>query len=261
MTTVLKGLTVMNTRACHQQGTLSRLLMERGATVIEMPLIRVEPVNGLDPSVFYNACQEADVIIFTSVNAVNAVLDLLNPIVDRDFMIASLRYKRIAAVGSKTESALKKLGIEPEIVPARFDAEHLAEAVVNATSVKERILYPKSKRARSTLHDLLKTSGRQLTEVPVYNTVEDWEKQKELISVLENDACDVVTFASPSAVHSFFHQAAQMAFAKNLMFAVIGRVTEEALSGYVDPSRIITPDTYTIEGLVGAIQEYKKSTG
>lgn len=261
MTTVLKGLTVMNTRACHQQRTLSRLLTERGAKVIEMPLIRVEPVNDLDPSEFYNACQETDIIIFTSVNAVDAVLKLLNAIVDHDFMIASLRYKRIAAVGSKTENALKKLGLEPEIVPERFDAEHLAKAIVNESSSKERILYPKSMRARSTLKDLLEASGRQLTEIPVYNTVEDWEKQKELISVLENNSCDVVTFASPSAVHSFFHQSGRITFTANLMFAVIGRVTEKALLGYVDPSRIITPDTYTIEGLVDAIEEYKNSTG
>lgn len=261
MTNGLHGLTIMNTRASHQQDSLSRVLKQAGAAVIELPLIRVEAIKDLDSSAFYDAYQEADIIVFTSANAVDFVMEILDSRGTGCSVRNLLKDKRLASVGRKTQSALHDYGLDPKIIPDRFDAEHLADALINASSVNERILYPRSLKARTILKDRVIASGRQLTDIPVYDTVDETGCQDELIQTLESRSCDIVTFASPSAVHSFFRQTGQIHLPQTLMFGVIGSVTEEALRRYVNQSIIITPESYTTEGLVNALCKFNNTIG
>ena len=113
----LAGRSVAVTRARAQASALAGRLRALGASVVEAPAIRIEPIEALLPDL-----AGFDLLCVTSPNGARRLLEICRDARD-------LRGPAIAAIGPGTADALRAGGIEADIVPPRAVAESLVEAL------------------------------------------------------------------------------------------------------------------------------------
>ena len=119
----LSGRRILVTRSREQAGALSKLLGQRGAVPVELPVIEIRPVT--DFSTLDNAVSQLDRfqwIVFTSINGVEAFFSRLNHL---GMDTRSLGGMKIAAIGPATVEALEQRGIKPEYCPAEYTSAAL----------------------------------------------------------------------------------------------------------------------------------------
>ncbi|HEX7981711.1 MAG TPA: uroporphyrinogen-III synthase, partial [Gemmatimonadaceae bacterium] len=223
----LFGKRIVVTRATAQAGTLRGALASLGAEVLELPALRVVP---LDPAPLREALDritEYDWIIFTSQNAVALLWESLR-VAGRD--ARWLAGRKIACVGRATADTLLARGLAAEVVPDRFVAEGVLEAFDERDDVRgTRVLYVAAENARDVLPDGLTERGCRVDVVPVYRTASDGAGSGALRDALAAGRIDAVTFASASAVRGFI-EAVGADLARRAPAISIGPVTSEAIN-------------------------------
>ena len=231
----LAGRTVVVTRAKAQASALAGRLRGLGARVIEAPAIRIEPVDATLPDL-----AGFDLICLTSPNAVERLFDLV-----RD--ARALAGARVAVVGPGTAAALRAHGVEPDVVPERFVAEGLLEALAGVEV--RRALIPGAAGARDVLPDGLRARGAEVEVVATYETVAAPLDEDARAAAL---AADDVMFASGSAARHFLAAAGGSLPDDGPRVVSIGPQTSEALREFgVEPH--VEAEVHTPDGLVDAL--------
>jgi uroporphyrinogen III methyltransferase / synthase len=256
----LAGRRIVVTRRRGQSSRLVKLLEERGASVLEVPAIEIAPppdTAALDEAVA--ALQRYDWVVFTSVNAVAAVMGRL--------VVLGLEPRlgargpgawagtgpKVASVGSATTAALRStfpgdramLEAGPD-----FRAAGLLEALGREGVQGARILVPTSTRAGDELPRGLRGLGARVDVVPAYATVDAPGLDAAVRGCLKG-GFDLALFASPSAVEAFARAAAERG--RGLAVAVIGPTTEAAARGVGMEVRAVASPS-TVDGLVAAAE-------
>ena len=236
----LQGRTVAVTRARAQASGLARRLEALGANVVQTPVIRVRPLDGppLDPSPY-------DLICLTSPNGVHALFDRL---AESGLDARSLAGARIAAIGPGTARALAEHGITADVVPERFVAEALVEAL--ADTPVERALVARAQEARDVLPDALRARGADVDVLALYETVAEPLTPSALQAARE---ADYVTFTSSSTVRFFLRAAGGDAgFSPATRIVSIGPVTSETLREHgLQPH--VEAERHDIDGIIAAL--------
>lgn len=222
----LFGRRIVVTRASAQATGLRDALAAQGADVLELPALRVEP---LDPAALADAVQRLSDyrwIVLTSQNAVGLLWDSLRA---AELDARALSSVRIACVGSATRDALLARGLAADVMPARFVAEAVLEAMASRADVGgSRVLYVAAEGARRVLPDGLRALGCGVDVVTAYRTVSDGAGGEELCGALARGEVDAVTFASASAVRGYV-EAVGPDLARRALAVTIGPVTTEAV--------------------------------
>lgn len=233
----LAGVKVAVTRARAQASGLARRLGELGAEVVQAPAIRIEPLPGpaLDPAPY-------DLVCLTSPNGVGLLFERL---ADGGRDARSLAAATIAAIGPGTAAALAEHGIVADVIPERFVAESLVEALADLPV--RRALVARAAEARDVLPDALRAKGAEVDVLALYETVAAPLSEHELRQAA---SADYVTFTSSSTVR-FFLQAAGDAFPRAKIVS-IGPVTsatlrEHGLEPHVEAQR------HDIDGVIEAL--------
>ena len=253
----LNGWRILVTRAEHQAHALSEPLRELGATVIEIPTIEIRGagnVGALDYALL--KIDHYDTLILTSVNGVERLFERYNrmglPIVD-------MQHLRVVAIGPATATAIQSEGLSVSIVPEKYVAESVVEALRGKISEFSRVLIVRAKVARDVLPVELEKMGARVDVIEAYETVVP-EGAREKLMKLFSDLSSrphVITFTSSSTVTNFLALLGQsaLAFLDGVKLASIGPVTSDTLkqSGF---SPAIEATDYTMEGLVEAIADY-----
>ena len=168
-----------------------------GAEVVEAPAIRIVPLDGPAPDL-----ERYDLVCLTSPNGVRLLFERL--------AAAGLRRprrspaSRVAAIGPGTAAALAEHGIVADVVPERFVAEGLVEALADVPV--ERALIARAAEARDVLADALRERGAEVDVVALYETVAEPLSEEQLAAVA---AADYVTFTSSSTVRFFLDAAGE----------------------------------------------------
>src|SRR5439155_12099314 len=166
-------------------------------------------------------------IVFTSQNAVAFLWESLR-VAGRD--ARWLAGRRIACVGRSTAESLLARGLDADVVPERFVAEGVLEALDERDDVRgTRVLYVAAGNARDVLPDGLTQRGCRVDVVPVYRTSGDGAGSGALREALAAGRVDAVTFASASAVRGFV-DAVRADLARRPPAVSIGAVTTDALN-------------------------------
>jgi uroporphyrinogen III methyltransferase/synthase len=245
----LAGKRIVVTRARAQASSLSVRLRELGAHVIEMPAIRLEM---LDPAPLHRALDtlnDYDWVMFTSQNAVAIVWRAMR---ERGLDARSLGRARVAAIGRATAEALLGVGVAADVVPQRFVAEALMEALGRRPDVDgRRVLLPRAADARDVLPDGLRALGAHVDIVPTYRTVLDGDGAARVAEHLRAGEVDLVTLTSSSTAR-FFVDAVGAETARVAPVASIGPVTSAAARA-LELRVVIESEESTIAGLVDAI--------
>jgi uroporphyrinogen III methyltransferase / synthase len=233
----LHGQTVAVTRARAQASGLAARLGDLGAQVLETPAIRIAPrqVSLPDPGDYSLVC-------FTSPNGVHSFFALLGA------DARALAGVRVAAIGPGTAAALAEHGIVADVVPERFVAEGLLEALSDEVLRGARVLVARAAEARDVLPQGLRERGAEVDVVSLYDTL------AEPLSEPERDAladATHITFTSSSTVRFFFEGGGEVGGARVVS---IGPITSETLREHgIDPH--VEASRHDIEGLVEAIVE------
>jgi uroporphyrinogen III methyltransferase / synthase len=229
----LHGEVVAVTRARAQASGLAARLRGLGAQVVETPVIRIEPRDVELPRI------EHDLVCFTSPNGVRLFFSRLPG------DARALAGARVAAIGPGTAAALGEHGIEADVVPARFVAEGLLEAL--RAEPPARVLLARAAEARDALPEGLRELGAEVDVLALYDTVAEplSEAQTEALK----DAT-YVTFTSSSTVRFLLEGGG--AVPPGARVVSIGPVTSETLRSHgIEPD--VEAERHDVDGLVDAL--------
>jgi uroporphyrinogen III methyltransferase / synthase len=235
----LAGVTVAVTRARAQASGLASRLADLGASVVEAPAIRIVPLDGPAPSL-----SGYDLVCLTSPNGVRLLFDRL---AGAGLDARALAGARVAAIGPGTAAALLSCGVIADVVPDRFVAEGLVDALAGLEV--RRALVARAAEARDVLVDALRERGAEVDVVALYETVAQPLDEAQLAAVAD---ADYVTFTSSSTVRFFLESAGKVEGDLGARIVSIGPVTsatlrENGLEPDVEASR------HDIDGVVDAL--------
>ena len=248
----LFGKRIVVTRASAQAAGLRARLAELGAEVIDVPSLRIEP---LDPAPLRAALDRiADYawLVLTSQNAVAVLWGVLREM-DRD--ARALAGVRIACVGRSTADTLLGHGIAADVMPARFVAEGVLEAMATRDDVRgARVLYVAAEGARDVLPSGLSELGCAVDLVHAYRSVSTGESAEPLRDALSRGEVDLATFASASAVRGYV-EAVGAELARRAPAVSIGPVTSDSLRDS-EIEVVAEAEEASIGGLVEAVKRW-----
>jgi len=250
----LSGKRILVTRARHQASALSRLLAERGAEPVELPVIDIQPLTDskeLDRAI--SNLKRYHWVIFTSVNGVAAFWQRLNNL---KLDSRALSGRQIGAIGPATAEALASRGVTPDYVPETYTTEGILAGLRQRDIARQRFLLPRADKADKALVQGISNLGAEVHEVTAYHTLPASESIAEARRRLVSGEIDAITFTSSSTVinlvAAFQGESRQINQAK---IACIGPKTAEAATGAGLEVAILASEQ-TISGLVEAIEEY-----
>ena len=103
----------------------------------------------------------------------------------------------MAAIGPGTAAELERRGVRADVVPERFVAEALVEALEPIELEGRRVLVARAAEARSVLPDALRGRGAEVDDVALYETVAEPLGDAERAAL---ERATYVTFTSSSTV-------------------------------------------------------------
>lgn len=246
----LFGMRVVVTRTRDQASALSARLAELGADALEIPTITVtEPADGGDA--LAGAVEELragayEWVVLTSPNGADRLLRVLRDARD-------LVGVKVACIGPGTAARLAQGNVVADLVPERFIAEGLLEALT--AHEPGRALIVRAAVARDTLPDGLVAAGWEVDVAAAYRTVPADIDDAARAAIA---AADVITFTSSSTVENFV--AATGGASTPPIVACIGPITAATATGAgIDVT--VTAPVHTIDGLVTALVEAVGRTG
>jgi uroporphyrinogen-III synthase len=253
----LVGWRVLITRASGQAPALSEPLRQKGAEVVEIPTIEIHPPAS------YDALDQAlrkigsyDILILTSVNGVTALFERHRIL---GLPAAGLRKLLAVAIGPATAEAMHAEGLEVAVVPKKYVAESVVEALRGKISGDSRVLLVRAKVARDVLPNELRKMHAQVDVIEAYETRVPDDAAQKLRQIFSNPETkpQVVTFTSSSTAANFLQLLGEelKESVREACLASIGPVTSATLlnAGF-QPT--VEAREYTMDGLVQAISEF-----
>jgi len=252
---------VLITRPRKEAAKFARRVRAAGFEPVFFPTITIRPIE--DTTALQRALAKLDYydwVVFTSVNAVNAVFTLIPSPLGQAEPERSKDGVRIAAIGTKTAAALQARGVIPDLVPETHTAEALVAAMGDLRG--RWVLFPSADIARETLPEGVVQAGGVAHQIVVYRTLPA-EPDPEGLAAL-HAGVDWLTFTSPSTAQNFVALVRETGLDPfNLpgapKVACIGPTTAAAarnLGFHVDA--VAKP--HTTEGLLNAIRDSRPPT-
>jgi uroporphyrinogen III methyltransferase / synthase len=195
----LFGRRVVVTRAREQADELVMRLQAQGAATVEVPAIEIrEPADGgAALAAAVDRLGDYDWVVLTSPNGARRLLDAVR---ERGRDARAFAGARLAAIGPGTAAALADANLAVDLVPPRFVAESLLDALPAPSATGGRLLLVRAAVARDVLPEGLRGKGWDLDVVEAYRTEQAPLAEEQAAAVA---AADVVTFTSSSTVSNF----------------------------------------------------------
>lgn len=243
----LQGKTVLITRAQKQAALLQDLLAKQGARVLSAPAIEIveKPEQIAELKDALRQLDRYAWLVLTSVNTVT----ILDSILEHDWR--SLQSLQIACIGSATADRVKELGGTVDLIPAKFQAENLAEDLLRLPIAGKRILLPRAEGSRRVLVEELETHGASVHEIQIYRAEIPAGGREELQRLLQQETIDFITFTSSSTAHHFVEMAGDL-LPPGIRIASIGPITSATLREYGLTVSVEAVE-FTMQGLVDAL--------
>lgn len=257
---MMKKPVVAITRPADRAKKACEIVENLGGSAVLAPTLDLKPVNTDSLKYLVENKDSLDWIVFTSPTTIDT-FNLFYPDFFNDLNC------KVAVIGNKTGSLLKKQGIVPDLMPDDFTAEGLVSEF-EKENIKNKIIgIPRTASARATLPEGLKTLENEVILAEAYKSLfpMDEESVKKLIAKIENFEIDAITFTSPLTAHNFFkisedRKKLTKLLSDNLLTVAIGPITGKVLDEY--NVKHIYPDTYTVPDMMELLfKEWRDSNG
>lgn len=254
---LLKNMVFISTRPEGPADELALLFASEGAVLLEMPLIKIQPVKLADnENETFRNLSRFQWVVFTSPNGVRCFFDHLEKTAGNRNLPQTLKF---AVIGKKTETVLANFGVSPDFVNPGSTGEDFAKAFIpeiQKAKKKPAVLLAFGKLARNVIQEELNDFA-VVTRINLYDT-QTAEKADETIrqQILANQY-EMLLFTSPSGISGF-----QKLFPENLnekiRVACIGETTSGAAAKYnIKP--LVVAENSSAKGLFESIIQYYKS--
>jgi uroporphyrinogen III methyltransferase/synthase len=231
-----------------------------GGTVLPLPSIEVQEIKDKRPlDAALASLKEYAWILFTSAHGVAFFMQRW---IETDERVNAQGLPKICAIGPATARALKEYGLDVDLVPERFVAEGVLEALEKHPGglghlAGSRILLPRAKKARDVLPAELAKAGARVDVVPCYETVKA-EVDENTVRRLRADPPDLAVFTSSSTIRNMVDLLGRedgVRILKRCTLAVLGPVTGSTAASFGKSPDII-PRENTVTSLLEAIRDY-----
>jgi len=256
----LFGKRVLVTRGRLPYNSLSEMLSENGAEVVEIPTIKLLPIqlSASQCGMIRRASTYYDWIFFSSANGIEF---FMNRFFESGLDVRSLKGVRIACMGEATASALMRYGLKADLIPSEFKQEGLIRAFKALDWIGKKVLMPTAKGGREVLIRFLRKRGAKVQHLNLYENRVPTEARRQIKTLFaEQRGVDLLTFASSSSVDHFFTlltPVQRKKWIRSLPLAVIGPVTARAARKW-KAKVTIQPSRYTVPDLVEAIVKWAR---
>jgi uroporphyrinogen-III synthase len=242
---------ILITRTRHQASELATQLEALGAIPILIPTIEIVPPASfcaLDAAL--TCLRTYDWLIFTSANAVEAFHRRAQ------FQHLTQLPKKIAVIGQATLRAANAIGLTVDLVPPKYIAESLAEALLPEASGRSFLLV-RAAEARDTMPEALTAAGANVTIAEGYQNQIPSDSIPALQALFSEPANypDAITFTSASTARNLVAllAAANLTLPGDIKLASIGPITTQALDD-LNLKATIEAAEPTIPALISALQ-------
>jgi uroporphyrinogen-III synthase len=268
----LQNIRVLITRTRHQASGLAAQLEALGAVSILIPTIEIVPPEtyvALDAAL--GQLNTFDWLIFTSANAVEAFEQRLENLKQSQYQ-GALRpdsrtwvstgqqhsVPKIAVIGPATARAVQGIGLQAALIPPKYIAESLAEALLSEAPGKSFLLI-RAAEARDILPETLTAAGANVTIADAYrNQIPDGTiPALQQIFSSPSTYPDAITFTSASTARNLLGllETADLTLPPEIVFASIGPITSQTLRALGHTPTIEAAEP-TIPALIEALVDY-----
>ena len=242
----LYGRRVVVTRARAQASGLAATLRGLGAQVVELPAIRIEPT--LDTDAVRDAVADLHTYALVCLTSPNGVRLLFEAMAAGGRDARALANATVAAIGPGTAAALERHGVIADVVPQRFVAEALIEALAEVDVSGRPVLVARAAEARDVLPDALAERGARVDVVALYETVRETPTDDAIEAAA---AADYVTFTSSSTVRNLLDAVGDR-FPRDARVVSIGPITS-ATARELGLEVAVEAERHDVDGLVEAL--------
>lgn len=195
----LLGRRVVVTRSRVQASALSDRLRALGAEVLELPAIRIVALpEGPAETALIESAPARSHLVFTSVNGVDEFFARLTA---RGHDARRLSPDTtVVAIGPATADRLGAYGVRADLVPDRFVAEGILDALSAVDLSDASMLVARARGSRPELIDGLRRRGARVDELLLYEAAAERATPAQVEAAL---TADVVTFTASSTVTAF----------------------------------------------------------
>lgn len=255
MFAALDGKKVLITREKRQAKEFSEKVLNDGGIPIEVPMLKVSCQQHAENEAIFRAIEDFEWIFFTSANGVDCFFHLAD---QYGLLTDKMSVHRIAAVGHKTERALKRYGLRADFIPTVYDADHMARQFLAYYETSGHVLLIRGNRSRNVLPEQFSTHNISFTSMEVYETMYNDEAEYELEKAWEQHVFDFITFTSPSTIDAYVKMKKKIGLQKekgNPVYVCIGTTTEKRAKerGF---SNLLVPHQFTIDDMIISMNDY-----
>ncbi len=248
---------VLVTRSRAQAGRLSDALRARGLEPIELATIAFRAIDESAAELGRVDTASVDDIVFTSANGVRFMTQALAA---SGREVGDFGGARVSVAGPATAKAAEAAGWHVDLVPPRYVAESLVEAMIAAGVAGRRVLFPRARHARELLPNALRAAGADVQVAPVYESYVP-PAAATTLAALRCEDITCLAFASSQTVRNFA-DAAEVAGRQDLRevpVAAIGPVTGAAAQA-LGLDVVVTPTRSTIVDFADAISAWHSAS-
>jgi len=223
----LKNKLFISTRPAGRSDEMKRLLENAGAELLEMPLIKTEPlaVSAEEKKSIANI-DYFDWLILTSANGVHYFFEKFTNLSTKKKLPNELK---IGVIGNKTQKKLEEYGYSPDFINPGNTAEDFSDAFLKHLRKEKQqpnILLALGKLARTVIQEQLKNTANCI-RIDFYTTVVPESVDPNILKQIEEDRYEMLIFTSPSGIKNFL-KISGVKQPEKLRIACIGEITANA---------------------------------
>lgn len=243
----LFGKKVIVTRSRATNSKLVKRLLNNGAIVEEVPVIKTVAINDDQLDQGIKRISGNEVIIFTSGVTVNRFMERLAAL---SLDLRHLGKCKVIAIGSETAKVMKSHGLIVDYVPDQYNLKGLDALLIDQIPCASKLLIPRSAKADHQWIEGLEVDYK-VEEILCYDTIFAGIDESLKLKV---EGADYITFTSSSTVHGLMHQLKDQSIklASNTKIVAIGPTTKETLKSY-EVEVDLQPDRYTVKDMVDSM--------
>ncbi|MDD5569900.1 MAG: uroporphyrinogen-III synthase, partial [Bacteroidales bacterium] len=227
----LKNRIIISTRPKSDDDAISLYLREKGASVLEFPMIETVPAKiNEEIKNILKKINSFNWFLFTSKNGVKYFLELLiKQNIKNDFL-----KNKTAVIGKTTANELINNGVKPYFVSSgNTSKDFLRQLSAKIIKKDNKILLPLGNLADNTFEKEL-SEFTDVKRIDVYKTREPKKVSAGIIETIKKDKYDIIVFTSPSGFRNYLKVMKENKCKSNFRIASIGKTTEKEIlkNGY-----------------------------
>ena len=231
----------------HFAEKTARRLRELGAEASPAVCMEIVPLKENVPETF----ERYDWLVFTSANGTGLFFETLR---ERGADLRQLGKVRFACIGPGTAEQLLRHGFRADLVPGRYTARDLGEALAKTCGREERILILRAEQGSPELPEALMRAGSRYEDRKIYRTeAVETEGGTGRVDIGGQPGCkkpDYLVFGSAGCVRAWSQY---RGIPEGTVPVCIGAYTEAELKRHFG-RRSLTAESYTAEGIAEVIR-------